>query len=283
MTAALDGVPRIYNKARRFWKNKILLRRINRVFIFAFSGAAFGIVLNNVGLLPPGVAFLFPASPFYAIQLAFTLILAQEVIGLIFAIAGSVSKAVGKQLEIMALVMLRDCFTDIGQLEAQITTAQDYFVLLQIVSTALAGLLLFIFRGIFFQVHVSRGYKNMHRYITAKKTISLLLLCVFLVVGIYDLHGVFIEGRATAFFQIFYTVLIFTDILIVLVSQYYLGSFHDTFRYSGYAVSTLMMRIALGSPHHVGAALCVFAGVFLLALTWATRRWAPLDTKKTGL
>lgn len=279
MTALIDAAALLYNKARRFWKNKTVLRRINRIFVVSFLGAAIGIVCNNLGLLPAGLAFLFPASPFSAIKLAFTLILAQEVVGLIFAIAGSVSKAVGKQLEIMALIMLRDCFTDIGQLEAHIASAQDYFVLMQVVSAAVAGLLLFIFRGIFFQLHVTRGYKNMHRYVNVKKSIALILLCIFIGAGIFDLYGVFVEGNPTVFFHIFYTSLIFSDILIVLVSQHYLGSFHDTFRYSGYAVSTLLMRIAISSPHHVGAALCVTAGLFLLALTWAIERWAPLDKK----
>lgn len=73
----------------------------------------------------------------------------------------------------------------------------------------------------------------------------------------------------------FYTALIFTDILLVLVSQYYMPCFHATFRNSGYAVGTLIMRIALASPHWLGALLCICAGLYLLALTYAAARFAP--------
>lgn len=271
------AVAQFYDQIHRFWKHKAVLRITNRLFIFLFLSAALGGALNKLALLPQSVGVLFPSSPFAAIQLAFTLILIQEAVGLVLAIAGSVSRAVGKQLEIMALIMIRECFTDIGQLEAQRITADDYFVLLQIASTAVAGLLLFIFRGIFLQLHTSRGYTNMEEYINAKKSVSVILLCILVCIVCYDMYNIIFQGGVTNFFKLFYTALIFTDILLVLVSQYYLGSFHDTFRYSSYAACTLFMRTSLGAPHYIGALLCVLAGVLLLVLTWATRRWQPVS------
>ena len=273
MVFLINMIAGLYDKVHAFWKTKRVAQTINALFILTFLGAAIGGLLNSLEVLPPSIGGMFFSSPFSAIKLAFSLILAQEIIELIFAIAGSVSRAVGKQLEIMALIMLRECFVDISQLEAISTISQNYFTLLQIGSTALAGLLLFVFRGIFLQWQVSRDYKNMTSYIATKKGVSFLLLCIFVIIGFYNFYEMLFWDADTRFFRLFYAALVFADILLLLISHYYLGSFYDTFRYSGYAVCTLLMRLALGAPHHIGAALCIFSGLLLLMLTWAIKKW----------
>ena len=51
---------------------------------------------------------------------------------------------------------------------------------------------------------------------------------------------------------------------------------HDfTFRNSDYAVGTLLMRIALGAPHHAGAIRCVFSDLYILGVSWSTSRLMP--------
>lgn len=196
------GAARLYDCIYRFWKNKTVLRFINRTFVLLFLSASLGGVLNQLGLLPQSIGYFFPSSSFAAIQFAFTLILIQEAVGLVLAIAGSVSRAVGKQLEIMALIMLRECFSDMGYLEATLITTADYVLLLKIASTAIAGLLLFIFRGIFLQLHVSRGYTNMTEYINAKKSVSMALLFLLVCVAGYDAYGLFFQKNITEFFKL---------------------------------------------------------------------------------
>lgn len=232
-----------------------------------------GITCGNLDFLPKMLSHIMPKNMFGAIHLAFTLILVMEIISLIFSIADSVSYAVGKQLEIMALIMLRDCFTDISLFDVHAAAESNYMPLLRIGATAVSGLLLFIFRAIFTRLHSSYGYQNMQGYVNAKKCVSFFLLVFFILTGGYDIYNVSVLGKQVTFVQSFYTALIFTDIFIVLVSQHYIQSFHATFRYSGYAVSALLMRIALGSSHYTGAFLCAFAGCYILALTWATQRF----------
>ena len=265
----------MFDFLRSLWKMPGISRTISLALVFSFLLAGCAIVLNLLSLLPGQVAEIIPTNPFQAIQLAFSLVLGVEVIELIFAIADSMSLAVGKQLEIMALLLLRETFTDISLLNSQITLQQDYFLLLQIVATALGGLVLFILRGIFAKWRISQENKDVRGYINAKKCVSLFLFLIFIMAGVYDLYGIVLLGKKAVFFQIFYTALIFTDILLVLAGQYYMPSFHATFRNSGYAVGTLLMRISLGAPHYLGALLCVFAGLYILALTWAAARYAP--------
>ena len=278
-TSILINASNIYDKTQYIWKKTIVQHRINQLFIIIFIISAIGISINNANIFHFMPYSQFYISPFHAISLALTLILIQEAVNLIFALAGSISRAVCKQLEIMALVMIRDCFSDIGELENGNITIDDYSFYVKIAITAVSGILIFSFREIFIRMHISRGYKNMNTYINAKKAISLFLLFFFAGAGFFDIYNILFLKISSDFFRIFYTALIFADILIVLVSQFYMNSFHDTFRYSGYAVSTLMMRIALGSSHHIGAIISVFACIFLLSLTWVTQRWPSTDNQ----
>ena len=265
----------IFNTLRDFWEKPNVSRTISLAIVFSFMFTACAIVLNKMEMLPAPLSSYIPTNPFQAIQLAFSLVLGVEVIELIIAIADSVSLAVGKQLEIMALLLLRETFTDISLLNATIDISRDYLSLLQIAATAIGGISLFILKGIFSRWRYTKTARDARPYINAKKCVSLLLLATYFGAGLYDLYGIFILNEKAAFFQIFYTALIFTDILLVLAGQIYMPCFHATFRNSGYAVATLLMRISLGAPHYLGAALCVFAALYIIVLTWAAMRFAP--------
>ena len=240
------------------------------------------ILLNRTGCIPPGLSQLLPTDPFAAVRLAFTLVLAVEVLELIFVLSDSISLATGKQLEIMALLLLRESFTDISLLNSQVILERDWFILMQIGLTALSGLMLFVVRILFARWHYVHNYRDMQGYVNTKKCISLFLLSVFCGALCHDVCTVVLAGGKTMFFEIFYTTLIFTDILLVLVGQYFAPSFQATFRNSGFAVSTLLMRIAIGAPHHIGALLCVFAGLYLLALSWTLLRFDALQGKDSA-
>jgi hypothetical protein len=273
---------RCYDTLREFWECPATLRRIYAVLVVAFIGSACAIVLNVCGLLPEPYSGVVPHNPFDAIRMAFSLILVVEVLELIFTIADSVSLAMCKQLEIMALLLLRESFADISLLGGPPFLEQDWPLLAQIGVTAVSGLLLFACRCIFRRLHTPYGHSNIRGYVCAKKYISLFLLLTFIVIGIYDLGHMAVTGDKTVFFHIFYTVLIFADILLVLTGQYFMPSFQATFRNSGYAVSTLLMRMSMGAQHLTGALLCVTAGLYLIGLAWTISRFAGRESGCAG-
>jgi hypothetical protein len=270
----------LFDFLREFWDSPKVYRTISLALIFSFLLATAVILLNRLGVIPQPFSALLPTNPFQSIRLAFSLVLGVEVIEMIIAIADSVSLAVGKQLEIMALLLLRETFTDITLLQSKIDIARDYPILLGIGATALGGLTLFALKGVFAQWRFTASKRDARPYIRAKKTAALLLLLVYIGAGIYDVYCMTVLGAPAVFFKIFYTALIFTDILLVLLGQYFMPCFHITFRNSGYAVGTLLMRLSLAaSQHYLGALLCVFAALYILALTWAAYRFAPPEAK----
>jgi hypothetical protein len=71
-------------------------------------------------------------------------------------------------------------------------------------------------------------------------------------------------------------VLIFTDILVVLVSLRYSSEYRVVFRYSGFAAATVLIRLALTAPPYVNAALGFGAALFALGLTLAYNAFSPV-------
>ena len=272
-TMLLTTSAHIFDTLYNFWRRPSTGRRLAGVLVTIFLFTGLIVLLKRLELLPEAWAKALPGNPFFAIQVAFSFILLMEVVELIFSLPESVSLAVSKQMEIMALLLLRESFTDIGLLSAELDLETNGFMLAQIGLTAVAGLLLFIFRGIFLKLYRVQICDDMQSYVNAKKLICLFLFAAFLGAAAYDVHQVLFLGQDTSFFQIFYTFLIFTDILLILAGQYFHSDFQATFRNSGFAVSTLLMRLALGAPHWLAAALCIFSGLYLIALAWTDAKF----------
>jgi hypothetical protein len=76
----------------------------------------------------------------------------------------------------------------------------------------------------------------------------------------------------TDFLHDFYTVLILADVLVVLISQCFQPGFYAVFRNSGFALSTMIIRIALAAPPFYNVLLGVAAAVFAILLTIVSRK-----------
>ncbi|MBU0909011.1 MAG: hypothetical protein KJ717_05535, partial [Proteobacteria bacterium] len=61
--------------------------------------------------------------------------------------------------------------------------------------------------------------------------------------------------------------LIFCDILLVLISQCFQPGFRAVFRNSGYALATLLIRLALTAPPFFNVMIGVVSAIFALFLT----------------
>jgi hypothetical protein len=71
------------------------------------------IELARLELMPRVLGILMPTNHLYAIDWVMTLLLIVETLDLVFALARSTANALGKQLEIVSLVVLRKAFDEL--------------------------------------------------------------------------------------------------------------------------------------------------------------------------
>jgi hypothetical protein len=244
-----------------------------------FVAAIVLIELNRWQLMPEPFASLFSRSHLTAIEHAFNLLLGLEVVSLILSLSHSVTKSVGKQFEILSLILLRDTFKEFSHFSEPLVWMEIEPSLVSIVASALGALLIFVVLGFFYKAQCSRPItadeKIRSHFILAKKMIAMLLLFSFVGICLVDLWGYFTLGLPENAFTSFYTLLIFSDVLVVLISLRYSAQYQVSFRNSGYAVATVLIRLALIAPIALGAVIGVGTALFALGISLAYNAFAP--------
>ena len=230
-----------------------------------------------------------------ALYTPFSIILAYEVYELIRAIPESFSISIGKQFEVMSLLVVRDMFNNLADVEKASGTAVDTDVAL-IALEALAFLILFTTALYFRRVtHASKHDEDtdegVARFVQQKKSLACGLAGVYVLLAIYSftswsmntLDG---EGdlSRTVFFLDFFTFLILSDIIILLVSYKHITDFPQLARNTGFVLSTVTIRVGIGTPGFTGAALFILsallaAGVLRLSLSEATMHEAKTNAE----
>jgi hypothetical protein len=262
------------------WEGPRMRRIVAGLLVVAYLVALGLIELARDGLLPASFASGLPRSHFQAIELAFYLLLSYEVVGLVFGLARSVSNAAGKQLEIFSLILLRHAFEVFAHLDEPIRWDELRPRVPEMLSDAAGALAIFVVLGFYYRVQRHRPAPgellDRKSFISAKKLIALVLLVVFALMGgrvvCFALLGR--PGRFF-FFEPFYTLLIFADILVVLLSLRYSATYQVVFRNSGLAVATVLLRVALAATPFVNAALGIAAALLALALSAAYNAFGP--------
>lgn len=272
---------RLYDTLHAFWEHPATMRKVAAITLGIYLLGLAGIEAKRLGYMPPELAGLVPDSHIGAIHLAFTVILCVEVVGLIFSISASFSRSVGKQLEILALILLRNAFKELGHLSEPVTVAQHWEPVVYIATYALGALFVFIGLRVFMHIsphgHLIPERDLRQRYVVSKKLLALILLVVTVGIGLYDIWAWFLKGEQRNFFVTIYTILIFADITLVLLAQRYMPSFHAVFRNSGFVVGTLLMRLALSATPPLDTAISVFATVYVLLLVWGMNHFEKLS------
>lgn len=270
----LEPLTNLFDMLHHYWENPKMQRRVAKLLIIIFLGSLFGIELRRQGLLPEPLASITPDNHFHAANLAFSMLLVLEVMSLVFVLPQSVTKSLGKQFEILTLILLRNSFKELSHMHEPIDVVQDLEAILHVLTSSMGALVVFILLGLYYRMHRYQGYlrdpMEMLHYVMAKKILGLGLFVVFVAIGGYNVWDFVVNGEKNEFFHTFYTVLIFADILLVLIAQRYMPSFHAVFRNSGYLIATLFIRIALSAPPYYDAAVGIGAAVFALAVTYAT-------------
>lgn len=250
-------------------------------FIF-FIGHLLLIALRNFF---PEIVVLQPLSANYlsALYTPFSIILVYEVYLLILALPLSFTNSIRKQYEIISLIIIRNVFKDISKFDDFDQLAEQQDVIIQIATDLGSGLLLFLLVGVFHQVSLKRKSLNyltkeqIQKFVLIKERVALLLLFIFSVLTLSSVYNfteevyrlvMFEESfeldLSVIFFVEFYTVMIFSDVFIFILSFMFSKTYARLLRNAGFVSSTVILRISLSAdPQYSGwvAAAALITGI----------------------
>lgn len=226
-------------------------------------------------------------NPIAAIYTPFSFILVYEVYLLIHYLPKSISIYIGKQYEIITLIIIRRLFKDLSTLKL----SDDWFTIkydLQFTYDIIASLLLFLLIFLFLKnsrkkyrtyEKDSRQINAITKFIKLKKTIAIILVLVILFLAVYSFQNwifgvidpmantnISFKNINNIFFEQFFTILIIVDVILLLFSFFHTDEFHKIIRNSGFIISTILIRISFSVSGLLNTVLIVSAIVFGLLI-----------------
>ena len=262
---------------------------IINIAIFSFIVHLSLIFLNQFGVFGSqyeGSSFF--SSPIAAIYTPFSFILIYEVYLLIYYLPKSMTIYIGKQYEIIMLIVIRRLYKDLSQLEL----SDNWFSIkedLQFTYDLLGTIILFILIHLFYKMNKYRVRKLLKytetraeiiRFIQIKKKIALVLVPLFFLMALYAfgnwayitfLNPSDITDSANInnlFFDEFFTVLILVDVLLLLFSFTHTDKFNKVIRNSGFVISTILVKLSFGTEGLLNSVLIVTAVGFGVLILW---------------
>ncbi len=218
-----------------------------------------------------------------AIYTPFSFILFYEVLMLIAALPHSTTQSIAKQYEIVSLIFIRRFFKDIAELDDIGKLAQLAPEVLPVFLDVAAGLLMFLLVTVFLHAARRRVVSDLpleespelQKFISRKKGIAVALTLLLVSLAVYSLGEFSLEvwrlvyqglpGRLdpnTFFYTKVFTVMIFTDVLIVILSLAVSDRYELVFRNAAFVISTILIRFSLTVARPFAAALAVSGMVF---------------------
>lgn len=225
-------------------------------------------------------------SPISAVYTPFSFILVYEVFLLVFYLPRSISSYIGKQYEIITLIVIRRIFKDIGYMELSGNWFQSENDL-QFTYDLITAIILFFLIQQFYKKLEQQAKKEINntlaektqlkitKFIQLKKTIATILIPVVLVLAIYSFANWIIVNQQSnwddiatfkninnIFFEDFFILLIIIDVILLLFSFFYSDSFHKIIRNSGFVISTILIKLSFSVHGIINNALILGAVVF---------------------
>lgn len=277
----IDLISNIMDRLEKLFESSKNISIVGTILALSFLFGIFAVEMNIRGMAPEFLSRRIPMNHLVIIAQVFTLLLCFEVVSLVFSFVHSVSISMGKQIEVLSLVLLRDVFKEFSNFAEPIDWVQVKPFLFPMISSALGALVLFVILGFYYREYQCRPITNdindTNNFITIKKNIAFILLISFIIIMAYEAVLYLETGKPNRAFETFYTVLIFSDILIILVSMRYSSSYIITFRNSGFAVATVFIRLALMSPPPYSALIGIGSALFVMGISFNYKYYKPSE------
>jgi hypothetical protein len=277
--------------------NKGLLKRLAiQLSIAGFAVHLIMVFLSRELANPPLIISSVGRNYLSAIATPFSFILFYEVLTLIAALPASTTQSIANQFEVVSLIFIRDVFKDIAAVSQDGWRHEQFHQALPLFFDMCSGLAMFLLVAVFQYVALKRvrpaGTSDLSaglkKFIAQKKLVAIGLTALLLSMaahnlGIIIVHsyravtaGNHITSEPNAFFyKEVFTVMIFTDVLILILSLGVSGRYEMVFRNAAFVLSIILLRFSLTEDRPYGAPLALFAMVFgimtLLVFNFHTR------------
>jgi hypothetical protein len=282
----------LYSEARQAWLERLIVD----VSVIGFLAHLALVFLSRTLAHPPALVAAVGRNYLSAIYTPFSFILFYEVLMLIAALPHSTTESIAKQYEIVSLIFIRRFFKDIAELDDIGKLAQLSPDVAPVFLDVAAGLLMFLLVTIFLHAGRRRATPDRHseesgeltKFISRKKGMAVALTVLLVTLAALSLlefgsdvwQAVYHRAQAhfdpnTFFYTEVFTVMIFTDVLIVILSLAVSDRYELVFRNAAFVISTILIRFSLTVARPFAAALAVSGMVFgiltLLVYNYHTR------------
>ena len=240
------------------------------------------IFLNTQGIIEIEQKFF--KNPIAAIYTPFSFILIFEVFLLVYYLPKSITAYIGKQYEIITLIVIRKIFKDLAYLELD----SDWFQNkedLQFTVDVFTSLILFFVIYLFYKSIRKREYvsikktdkigNSIRKFVLLKQLLAIILVPILFIFAAYSLinwgvvtakdynNGILeFTNINNVFFDEFFNILIIIDVLLLLASFFYSDKFYKIMRNSGFVISTILIKISFSSDGMIGNTLIVSSVIF---------------------
>jgi hypothetical protein len=225
-------------------------------------------------------------NPINSIYTPFSFILIYEIYLLVFYLPRSFTTSLLKQFEIISLILVRRVFADITKIDFTTVSMankdlRSLFVdLLAVLVLALTILLFYKAKSKLeetpqdkFDLILEKRFNNLKKYVSS--ALIIILGCISVVHLIDFLYSAFYGQHLFAsikndlnsiFYKDFFTALILTDVLILLLSYSFFQDYFRLLRNTGFVIATILIRLSFGVEGILNIILILSSAAFGYAI-----------------
>ena len=196
-----------------------------------------------------------------AIYTPFSFILFYEVFLLVIIIPKSISEFIGKQFEVITLITLRSFFHDIADLDLKNSININNPEFISLLYDLIASLIMLSLTILYYKIYQNNGkadvVNQLTNFINIKKMLSLGMIVILLLLSISSFYnwgsemiialqtGENFPNANAVFYSDFFSIMIFVDVLLLIISFTYHFSFFTIFRNASFIITTILIRMSL--------------------------------------
>lgn len=294
-----DRISRLFKKGFSSW----VVHRVEvGVVILALSGFLIHLLLiflYRSGYVNHPVFGELSGNYISAIYTPFSFLLIYEVYLFLIYLPKSFTKSIGKQYEIISLIVLRRIFKDISHFDLDHITEnirQNSELLIDMAGVLILFFLIAIFYHLKKKQPAVDGCVSVERFVAIKQVISMILLPILAGLALFSFgkwtwevshYSPVIHPEITdinnVFYDTFFSILIYVDVFILIISFLYTRYYSQLVRNSGFIISTILIRLSFSASHLTNIFLILVSVIFGVLILLLYNYFIRVDERKDGL